>query len=157
MQGNELILEEINYSPIGIVNNAIEEPQYIEYGDLISKVIIKEEFLSALNQLNEYSHLVIVYHMDQICLHKTLHVPQGKYDDVPEVGIFACRCPWRPNPIAITTVKLMQINNNVITVKGLDAANNSPVLDVKPYYPPYDKISDHEDIRVPDWIYKLTY
>jgi len=157
MQGNKLIFEDVNYSPIGIVKNAIDEPVYIEYGNLLSDVIIKEEFQPALDQLDAYSHLVIVYHMDQICLHKQQHVPQGKYQEVPEVGIFACRCPWRPNPIAVTTVKLMKIDGNVITVKGLDAANKSPVLDVKPYYPPYDKIGDQEDIRVPEWIYKLTY
>ena len=113
--------------------------------------------MAAGNALSDYSHLVIVYHMDQICLHKDRHVPQGRYEDVPEVGIFACRCPWRPNPIAITTVKLLKLDGNIITVRGLDAANLSPVLDVKPYYPPYDGVDANEDLRVPDWIYKLTY
>ena len=157
MQGYELTIQDVNYSPIGFVKNNIDEPAYIEYGNLLSDVIIKEEFIPALDQLGDYSHLVIVYHMDQICLQKHLHVPQGKHEDVPEVGIFASRCPWRPNPIAITTVKLVHLNGNVISVRGLDAANNSPVLDVKPFYPPYDKVDEKEMVRVPDWIYKLTY
>lgn len=157
MQGNKLAFDDVNYSPIGIVKNTIDEPAYIEYGNIISEIIIKEEFISALDQLSDYSHLVIVYHMDQIFLHKSLHVPQGKHKDVPEVGIFASRCPWRPNPIAITTVKLLHLDGNVLSVKGLDAANHSPVLDLKPYYPPYDEIKERDDLRVPDWIYKLTY
>ena len=82
------------------------------------------------------------------------HVPQGKVAEVPEVGIFACRCPQRPNPIGITTVEIISINKNAIKVKGLDVINNTPVLDIKPYTPQYDLVRDAE---VPEWVNKLDY
>lgn len=59
--------------------------------------------------------------------------PQGR-KDVPEVGIFACRCPWRPNPIGMTTVKVIERNGNILKVKGLDVLDghlsliSSPIL-----------------------------
>ena len=70
------------------------------------------------------------------------HVPQGKVDEVPEVGILACRCPQRPNPIGITTTQIISIKDNVVTVRGLDVINNTPILDIKPYTPQYDAVQD---------------
>ncbi len=79
------------------------------------------------------------------------HRPQGR-DDVPVVGIFSCRCPQRPNPIAITTVKLIEHKGNTIKVQGLDILDNTPVIDIKPYWPKYDKV---EDGKIPDWVNRL--
>jgi tRNA-Thr(GGU) m(6)t(6)A37 methyltransferase TsaA len=74
--------------------------------------------------------------------------PQGR-SDMPEIGIFAQRAKHRPNPIGITSVKLIDITDNIIKVKGLDAIDNSPVLDIKPYFNHFDKINDNS---MPDWI-----
>ena len=73
---------------------------------------------------------------------------------MPVVGIFACRCPTRPNPIGITTVKLLERKGNKIKVKGLDVIDNTPIIDIKPYTPQYDKV---EDAKTLEWIYKLKY
>ena len=82
------------------------------------------------------------------------HIPQGKVGEVPEVGIFACRCPQRPNPIGISTVKILGIKSNIITVKGLDAIQGTQILDIKPYTPQYDAVAD---AKIPDWTNKLDY
>src|SRR3989344_5347939 len=86
------------------------------------------------------------------------NVKQHKYGgflkEVSEVGIFACRCPARPNPIAITTVKLIKRNKNKIIVEGLDVLNNTPVLDIKPYWSQYDLA---ENAKVPEWVCKLKF
>lgn len=85
---------------------------------------------------------------------------------IPEVGMFSCRCPHRPNPIGVTTVEIIDQRANVITVKGLDAINNTPVVDIKPYTPQFDFVCRNNEtvrdaisqsIRVPDWIFHLTY
>lgn len=156
----------ITVTPIGYVRNDQEEPIYINWGDIISQVVIDEQHAEALQGLNDYSHLMVVFWMDQVCYSKPTHVPQGKHEQVPEVGIFACRCPYRPNPIGITSVPILSIENNILTVRGLDAVNMTPVLDLKPYTPQYDWVSRdmphthpdrRKDIRVPEWVGKLTY
>ncbi len=82
------------------------------------------------------------------------HVPQGKVGIVPEVGIFACRCPARPNPIGISTVTILGITENILTVKGLDVVDGTPILDLKLYTPQYDAV---EGAQVPAWVDRLAY
>ena len=88
--------------------------------------------------------------MDKV---KQILKPQGE-KDVPEVGIFAYRCPWRSNPIGMTTIKVIERNGNILKVKGLDVLDGTPLIDIKPYTPPYDAV---EEIRYPDWLNKLEY
>jgi len=68
------------------------------------------------------------------------------------VGIFACRCPQRPNPVAITTVRLIGREGNKIKVKGLDILDGTPIIDIKPYWPQYDKV---EEGKIPAWVSEL--
>ncbi|NOG42559.1 MAG: hypothetical protein HND38_13825 [Planctomycetes bacterium] len=68
--------------------------------------------------------------------------------------MFACRCPWRSNPIGMTTVKVIERNGNTFKVKGLDVLDGTPLIDIKPYTPPYDAV---EGTRYPDWVNKLEY
>jgi len=58
----------------------------------------------------------------------------------------------RPNPIGITAVQIISVEENILTIKGLDAINETPVLDIKPYFPDFDK---REDVATPDWIQKV--
>ncbi|HDO41943.1 MAG TPA: tRNA (N6-threonylcarbamoyladenosine(37)-N6)-methyltransferase TrmO, partial [Candidatus Bathyarchaeota archaeon] len=57
-----------------------------------------------------------------------------------ETGVFACRSPSRPNPIGLCTVKLLEVEGCALTVRGLDAFNNSPIIDIKPYIPRVDSV-----------------
>jgi len=76
--------------------------------------------------------------------------PRGRMD-MPLLGVFATRTNLRPNPIGLTLVELLKAEGNTLTVKGLDAFDGTPVLDVKPY-DFWDMISD---AKVPDWWKKL--
>ena len=89
--------------------------------------------------------------MDKIKDYVITHRPQGN-PNVPVVGILACRCPQRPNPIAITTVRLIDHNGNKIKVKGLDILDDTPIIDIKPYWPIYDDVKDG---KIPSWVKKL--
>jgi tRNA (Thr-GGU) A37 N-methylase len=71
---------------------------------------------------------------------------------LPLVGVFATRSPKRPNPIAITVVPLLRLEGNVLHVKGLDMADGTPVLDIKPYLTRGDRV---EDARVAEWLHRL--
>ena len=77
--------------------------------------------------------------------------PRG-LDSMPEVGIFAQRAKDRPNPLGITVVPIVAVESDALVVRGIDAVNGTPVVDVKPYYPAYDRA---DAPRVPEWVDRL--
>ena len=77
--------------------------------------------------------------------------PRGRAD-MPELGIFAQRAKHRPNPIGITAVAVVDRVGAVLRVRGLDAIDGTPILDLKPYFPEFDRI---EAPRVPEWAARL--
>ncbi len=83
--------------------------------------------------------------------HPKVH-PGGR-KDYPLVGVFATRLPARPNPICVTTAELLERKGNVLKVRGLDAVDGSPLVDIKPHLPSYDAPSN---VRLPDWVKALT-
>ncbi len=147
------VMEKIVLKPIGFVRNSVNEPRFGGFAGGISEIVVDEKFTEALRGIDEYSHVIIVYWMDRVKGSVVTHQPQGN-PDVPVVGIFACRCPRRPNPIGITTVRIMSHNGNKIKVKGLDVLDGTPVIDIKPYWPQYDKV---EGGRIPGWVNKLKF
>jgi tRNA (adenine37-N6)-methyltransferase len=115
---------------------------------------LQPEYIGALSGLEDFSHAIIITYLHQAKYEKEKHLqrrPQG-LESMPEVGIFSQRAKDRPNPIGVTAVKIINVGNDYIEVQGLDAINETPVLDIKPYFPHYDKI----DLpRVPEWVYRL--
>lgn len=143
----------IRLKPIGFVKNKVKKPRFGGFANEISEIILKKKFTNALNGIEDYSHVLVIYWMDKVKNYVISHRPQGN-PGVPVVGIFACRCPARPNPIAVSTVKLMKRKENKIKVKGLDVLDGTPVLDIKPYWPQYDKVKNE---KIPDWVNKLKF
>lgn len=144
---------EIKLKPIGFARNQ-EKEHFGGWDAIVTDLVIDKEYEDALKGLEDYSHLIVLYWMHDIKTCDIRHVPQGKVGEVPEVGIFACRCPQRPNPIGVSTVEILGIEDNIVTVKGLDVIKDTPILDIKPYTPQYDSVSD---AKVPDWVHKLDY
>jgi tRNA-Thr(GGU) m(6)t(6)A37 methyltransferase TsaA len=119
-----------------------------------SDIIIRTKYEYGLKGIEEFSHLNIVFWMNRIHEkeRKDLKVrPRGR-SDMPLIGVFATRSPHRPNPIGLTLVELIRKKRNILTVKGLDAINGTPILDLKPY----DKWDIAENIRVPNWWKQLS-
>lgn len=144
---------QITLKTIGIAKNR-EQQHFGGWSEVVTDLVLNEEYKEALEGLEDYSHLIVIYWMHEVTTCDIRHVPQGRVDDVPEVGIFACRCPQRPNPIGITTTQILSIKDDVVTVKGLDVIKNTPILDIKPYTPQYDTA---QDAKVPEWVNKLNY
>lgn len=118
-----------------------------------SEVVVLPQFAAALDSIEEYSHIFILFWMHQIPDEKRLMLkvhPRGRMD-LPLVGAFAARTNLRPNPIGLTVVELLKLEGNALTVRGLDAYNGTPVLDIKPY-DPWDSL---KNARVPSWWKKL--
>jgi tRNA-Thr(GGU) m(6)t(6)A37 methyltransferase TsaA len=143
----------IKIKPLGKAKNSVVKPMLSGWKDVITGIVIDKRYAEGLEGIEDYSHVTIVYWMDKEKECHLKHHPQGRVD-VPFVGIFACRCPQRPNRIAISTVELVERKGNVIKVKGLDIVNDTPILDIKPYTPEYDRV---ENAKVPDWVSKLVF
>jgi tRNA-Thr(GGU) m(6)t(6)A37 methyltransferase TsaA len=120
---------------------------------LTAQVVIKPKYLEALNGIEGYSHLFIIFYMHKIPKEQKTILkvhPKGRAD-IPLQGIFATRTPQRPNPIGLTLVQLIERKQNILAVKGLDAYDKTPVLDIKPYNH-WDRATD---IKIPEWRKKL--
>ena len=114
---------------IGFIKNNFESennPHEIKKHE--SQIIIKEEFLKGLDLVEEYEFIDIIFDFNRsTSFGMTATTLQGN-----EKGLFATRKPDRPSSIAVTTVKLLEKKGNILRVIGLDALNNTPVLDIKP-------------------------
>jgi len=120
-------------------------------GEQEAEVQIFREFCPGLKGITGFSHLIILYWMhlrDSEKERKTLLVFPKKHAVNVETGVFACRSPSRPNPIGLCVVELVRVEGCVLRVKGLDAVEGSPIVDIKPYLPRADCVPD---ARVPEW------
>ena len=70
-----------------------------------------------------------------------------------ETGVFSCRSPARPNPIGLTKVRLLKVNNNKLFIDRIDAIDGTPVLDIKPYLP--GDSTPIDEIKLPEWFEHL--
>lgn len=143
---------DMTITPIGYVRSPIKEPTHerLNLKEIISEIVINENLTEALNGIEEFSHIIVLYWMHRAIREKKrlkTH-PMGR-TDVPEQGIFAVRTPNRPNPIGKSTVSLLERRGNILKIQGLDAIDGTPVIDIKPYIPGYDSA---KDARTPDWI-----
>jgi tRNA-Thr(GGU) m(6)t(6)A37 methyltransferase TsaA len=116
-----------------------------------AKIRIFPEFCPGFKGIKDFSHMMILYwiHLrDTEKDRRTLLVFPRRHAVNVKTGVFACRSPSRPNPIGLCVVELVQIEECVLTVKGLDALESSPIIDIKPYLPRADSIPN---AKVPDW------
>jgi len=143
-------MEKIVLTPIGTVKNSVKNRKDSSWGDDVSLIILDEQYKCGLKGLENFSHAVILFHLDKAKYEKERHLqrhPQNR-DDMPLVGIFSQRGKDRPNRIGITSVEIVSVEEGILAVKGLDAIDGTPVLDIKPYYPAYDK----KNASVPEWV-----
>ncbi|MDP8210653.1 MAG: tRNA (N6-threonylcarbamoyladenosine(37)-N6)-methyltransferase TrmO [Candidatus Stygibacter australis] len=114
---------------------------------------IKSEYISGLTEIEGFSYLQVFWwchYNDNQSARSTLNC-KTPYKAAPDnIGVFATRSPHRPNPIALTAVKVLVVDheNGIIRVAYIDAENGTPIIDIKPYHPSCDRI---RNVSVPDW------
>lgn len=146
-------MQEIIMRPIGYVHNDVPNRKDVLWGEDASVIVLEEEYRNGLKGLGDFSHAIVIFYLDQAKYEKSKHLqrrPQNR-EDMPLVGIFSQRGKDRPNQIGLTAVQIASVYEDSIAVKGLDAINGTPVLDIKPYYPAYDR----RDAQVPEWVKEL--
>ena len=144
---------QIVMEPIGYVRNEVKDRKDVAWGEDTSTIVLDEQYVSGLKGLEVFSHVIILYHLDKAKYEKENHLqrrPQNR-EDMPLVGIFSQRGKDRPNRIGMTSVEIVSVSDDRLVVKGLDAIDGTPILDIKPYYPVYDK----KDATVPEWVDRL--
>jgi tRNA-Thr(GGU) m(6)t(6)A37 methyltransferase TsaA len=144
----------IQLKPIGIVRNAITEAHRdTRWDEIESEIIVDDEWRDALDGLEQFSHIWVICYFDRMSAPDSLRVRpmQRDAERMPLVGLFATRTPQRPNPIGICVVPLLEVRGSLLRVRGLDALDGTPVLDLKPYLARGDAI---ENTRVGEWVRK---
>ena len=144
----------VSLEVIGTVRNGRASAADRGWGAVESAIEIFPEFAAGLEGLSDFSHVIVLFHMhrDDDREPKTLvRRPRGRAD-MPRLGVFAQRGRMRPNPVGITAVEIVRVEPGRVIVRGLDAIEGTPVLDLKPYVPPFDRV---ERPRVPEWFQRL--
>lgn len=146
------VQETIGCTAIGVVRNARTKMSEGGWGEVESEIHLEARYAAGLQGLEAFSHVMVIFYLDQIegfdLDKQLLRNPRGM-EHLRKVGVFAQRTKYRPNPIGVTSAALCAIRGNVVVVRGLDALDGTPVLDLKPYMPMFDRI---EDARTPDWV-----
>jgi tRNA-Thr(GGU) m(6)t(6)A37 methyltransferase TsaA len=121
--------------PIGFVSSPYKEPGEVPRGlgakhqaDGILRIL--PQFEAGLRDIEGFSHLIVLWEFDRSEGYQLLGTPPS--DNRPH-GVFATRSPYRPNPIAVTTVELLQREGADLHVRGVDMLDGTPILDIKPY------------------------
>lgn len=163
---------EITLRPVGFVSSPIKKP--VLHADKSGLKLDKEEFQKKhgaikgticeltmekelqdlLDGLEEFSHALIIYwpHLLKPERRKLQKVhPMGR-KDLPLTGIFATRSPARPNPLLVSVVRIIERNENKLTVLGLEAVDGSPILDIKPHMKAYDS---EDTPKVAPWMQQI--
>ena len=121
----------------------------------ICQIVIKPRFLDGLEGIDGFSHIYVIFWMDRLSHKKQprLQFQNSQFDQ--SIGVFATRSPIHPNPIGLTIVELIKHDRNILWVKGLDALDGTPVIDLKPYpYWEQGQLKIITDVRIPDWLKK---
>lgn len=121
----------ITYHVIGHVENVFDEPtapDQIKAAE--SRIILDPTLEEGLQDLEAGQRLMVVFYFHRSQGYALRQHPRGDHTREPR-GVFTLHSPHRPNPIGVTTVELVEVAGNVLTVRGLDAINGTPVLDLK--------------------------
>jgi tRNA-Thr(GGU) m(6)t(6)A37 methyltransferase TsaA len=132
----------VSYTPIGVIRSehsvAEKTPIQPAYAKgCPGRAEIYPEFEEGLRDLEEFSHVYLIYHLHQAASARLLVRP---FLEDCEHGVFATRSPLRPNPIGLSIVELVRRESNVLYLDGVDILDGTPLLDVKPYTAKFDRI-----------------
>jgi len=142
-------IKEIKMKPIGYVRRASKEKD-VKDRSLISRIVIRKDLVEALEGIEDFSHVFVVFYMHKVSEKEKqtwkVH-PRGRLN-LPLLGVFATRTAFRPNPIGLTLVELLERKSNTLVVRGLDAFDGTPVIDLKPA----NSRDMAANVRVPQWL-----
>ena len=134
-------MSEVRYKPIGIVHSPFKKPQNVPIQAAAAKGIkgsveLDREYVKGLKDLEGFSHIFLLYHFH---LSKPYSLLVKPYLDENLHGLFSTRAPSRPNPIGLSVVRLIEVEDNILHIQDVDIIDGTPLLDIKPYIPKFDQ------------------
>jgi tRNA-Thr(GGU) m(6)t(6)A37 methyltransferase TsaA len=134
-------MSKINYTPIGIIHTPFSSPEGTPIqprgaDGIEGTVEVFSEFVDGLADLQGFSHIFLIYHFH---LAKPFSLRVKPFLDDKAHGLFATRAPARPNPIGISIVELLDVDDNMLHIRDVDVIDHTPLLDIKPYVPDFDE------------------
>jgi tRNA-Thr(GGU) m(6)t(6)A37 methyltransferase TsaA len=140
---------------IGVVASPRDEAIDDDWGAIDATITLRAPYDEAsVRGLDAFSHVDVVFLFDRVApdaVQTGARVPRNN-PAWPEVGIFAQRAKMRPNRIAVTTCELVAVEGASLRVRGLDAIDGTPVLDLKPYMAEFGA---RGEVRQPEWSHEL--
>jgi len=145
-------MTDIALKPIGVVRSARAEPIDDDWDAVAARIELDAAQFApdATMGLGDFSHIEVIYHFDRVGsgeIHAGARHPRGRAD-WPKVGIFAQRGKGRPNRIGVCVCRLERVDGLTLHVRGLDAIDRTPVLDIKPVMKGF---LPRGEIREPEW------
>lgn len=127
----------IQYKPIGVIHSPFQQPagvpiQPTAAAGVTGSVEVYPEYIEGLKDLDGFSHIYLIYHLHLSNSYSLQVIP---FLDEAKRGVFSTRAPHRPNPIGLSIVKILEVNENIIHIEGVDILEGTPLLDIKPYLP----------------------
>jgi tRNA-Thr(GGU) m(6)t(6)A37 methyltransferase TsaA len=114
-------------------------PKNARESEAVCTLEVDPRYAAALKGVESCSHLIVLYWMDKSRRDLALQVPRH-YGEAR--GTFALRSPARPNPIAMSVVRLLQVSDSRLSVVGVDCLDGTPLIDIKPYFASTDSVPD---------------
>jgi tRNA-Thr(GGU) m(6)t(6)A37 methyltransferase TsaA len=135
--------EKISFKPIGVIHTPFKRlkgiPIQSSMSNTMGTIEIFPEFKSGLKDLSEFSYIYCIYYFDMVKLPVPLLSKPFLDDELR--GVFSIRTPFRPNPIGISILELIEIKDSNLHVLNVDILDKTPILDLKPYVPQFDNIN----------------
>jgi len=132
---------EIKYQPIGTIHSPFKDIEDMPIqpagaANVRGTVEVLPELAEGLKDLEGFSHIILLYHFHRVQEAKLVVIP---FMDSEPHGVFATRAPKRPNPIGLSVVRLVSIEGNILYIENVDILDGTPLLDIKPYVPEFDR------------------
>jgi len=132
--------EQISFQPIGVVHSPFKNlagiPIQPSMSNIKGIIEIFPHYQNGLKDLDGFSHIFCIYFFDMVKLPVPLQSKPFLENDLK--GVFAIRTPFRPNPIGLSILELLEVKGNSLYVNNLDILDKTPLLDIKPYVPQFD-------------------
>lgn len=140
-------MNEVKIKPIGLIHTEFKNKEGMPIQGNLNpnnkgEVEVYDEYLDGIFGLDGFSHIILIYIFHES---KRYNLKQKPFLENKEFGVFAIRSPIRPNPIGFTIVNLDGIEKNILHISGVDMLDKTPLLDIKPYVPQFDK---KENVRI---------
>ena len=134
---------EFTMRPLGVIHSPFTDrsqtPTQSWRSQAVGQVEVYPEFVEGLKDVEEFSHLYLLFAFHRSTGYSLRVIP---HRDTQLRGLFATRSPRRPNPIGLSLVRLLSRDNNVLHIEGVDVLDGTPLLDIKPFIPDFDSVTD---------------